>query len=66
MVAVGSRAIKLSPIVGYLMLGLGLSAAEVLSDSATARSLAVGRRDVNIPRYACFLAEPEAELPVDG
>lgn len=41
-VAVGSRAIRLSPIVGYLMLGLGLSAADVtlVSDSGTVTTLA--------------------------
>jgi len=40
--AVGSRAIGLSPIVGYLLLGLGLSGAEIdlLTDSASVATLA--------------------------
>lgn len=40
--AVGSRALKLSPIVGYLLLGLGLRASgvQLLSDSATVATLA--------------------------
>ena len=40
--AVGSRAVGLSPIVGYLLLGLGLSGAgiETMSDSATVATLA--------------------------
>lgn len=40
--AVGSRVVGLSPIVGYLLLGLGLSGAgiETMSDSATVATLA--------------------------